>query len=163
GGAHLAAEVALLGAVRLVDEDDDVVAVVEEAVGFPELVDGGDDDLAGVVLQEALQLGAGLRLHQVGDVGGVEGGGDLGVEVDEGEAGEDIEHDVGAEEAADGGLHVGKGAGDGLYVFGAPGTPELDGHADRAEAELLAVGGDVEDDGGEELGDVLLVVVEDLE
>ena len=75
--AHLAAEVALLRAVRLVDHHDDVAAVVEDAVGLGELVDRRDDDLADVLRQQPLQLLAAVGLDQVGHVGGVEGAGDL--------------------------------------------------------------------------------------
>ena len=44
------------GAVGLVDHGNDVVAAVELAVGLAELEDGGDDDLAGVLLEQPLQL-----------------------------------------------------------------------------------------------------------
>ncbi len=81
-GAHLHAQVALLGAVRLVDHDDNVVPLVEHAVRLGEFEDGRDDDLARVLAQQLLQLGAGLRLDQVGDVRGVERGADLRIQVD---------------------------------------------------------------------------------
>ena len=80
--AHLAAEVALLRAVRLVDHRDDVAAVVEDAVGLAELEDRGDDDLAHVLRQQPLQLAAAVGLDEVRHVGGVEGARDLAVEVD---------------------------------------------------------------------------------
>ena len=59
--AHLAAQVAFLGAVSLVDQHDDVAAVVEHAAGLGKLVDRGDDDLARVLRQQALQLRRGCR------------------------------------------------------------------------------------------------------
>ena len=81
-GPHLHAEASLLSAVRFVDEHDDVAPIIEHAIGFPEAEDGGDDDLAGVLLEQAHQIGAGIALHQVGHIAGVEGAADLGVEVD---------------------------------------------------------------------------------
>ena len=45
----------------------------------------------------------------------------------------------------------------------APRPPEVDRHADRAVHELLALGGDREDVGDEQLGDEPLVVVMDLQ
>ena len=80
--AHLHAETSLLGAVRFVDEHDDVVAIVEHPFCFPEAEDGGDDDLAGVLLEQTHQIGAGFALHQVGHIAGMEGATDLGIEVD---------------------------------------------------------------------------------
>ncbi len=59
-----------------------LLAVVQHALGLAELEDGGDDDLARVLAQQRFQLLADLGLDQVGDVGGVEGGADLGVQVD---------------------------------------------------------------------------------
>ena len=38
--------------VRLINEDDDVVAVVEHALCFAELVDRCDDDLANVLVEQ---------------------------------------------------------------------------------------------------------------
>ena len=82
GGAHLHAQVAFLGAVGLVHQHDDVLALVQRPVSLGELEDGGDDDLARVLAQQRLQLLARLGLDQVGDVAGVEGGADLRVQVD---------------------------------------------------------------------------------
>ena len=65
----------------LVHHGDDVAAVVEDAVGLAELEDRRDDDLAHVLPQQPLQLGPAVGLDQVRRVGGVEGAGDLGVEV----------------------------------------------------------------------------------
>ena len=80
--AHLAAQVAFLGAVRLVHHHDDVRALVQPAVRLGELVDGGDEHLAHVLPQQGLQLLPRGHADHVRHVGGVEGGGDLGVEVD---------------------------------------------------------------------------------
>lgn len=80
--AHLLPVVAFLGAVGFVDHRDDVGAVVEHTVGFTELVDHRDDDLAGTLAQQGLQLVAGVGGDESGYVGGVEGSGDLGIEVD---------------------------------------------------------------------------------
>jgi hypothetical protein len=71
--AHLDAEVALLGAMGLVDEDDDVLAVVELARGLAELVDCRDDDLAHIVVEQLLKLLAAVGGLEVRDVVGVEG------------------------------------------------------------------------------------------
>ena len=80
--AHLAPQVPLLGAVRLVDHDDDVGALVQAPVRLGELVDGRDEHLAHVLGEEGLKLLAGGDGHQVRHVGGVERGGDLGVQID---------------------------------------------------------------------------------
>ncbi len=80
--AHLAAEVAFLRAVGLVDQRDDVAAVVEDAAGLAELEDRGDDDLPHVLREQPLQLAAAVGLDEVRRVGGVEGARDLAVEVD---------------------------------------------------------------------------------
>ena len=80
--AHLATEVAFLGAMGFVDHDDDVRAFVEPAAGLAELVDGGNEHLAHVLPEQLLQLLAGGHADHVGHVGGVEGGADLGVEID---------------------------------------------------------------------------------
>ena len=66
----------------LVDHHDDVLAVVEHAGRLAELVDSRDDHLASVGRQEPLKLGPLWNGDHVGYVGSVEGGGDLGVEVD---------------------------------------------------------------------------------
>ena len=80
--AHLASQIAFLGTVRLVHHHDDVRTLVQTAIRLAELVNGGDDDFAGVSRQQALQLLPGCRSDHVRDIGGVEGGGDLGVQVD---------------------------------------------------------------------------------
>ena len=237
--AHLAAEVALLGAVGLVDHGDDVVAVVEDARRLAELVDRRDDDLAHVLRQQPLQLLAAVGLDQVRHVGGVEGARDLGVEVDAVDhdqhgrvperrmqpqlarrehhqqrlaralevpdqallrvaghdalddlvrrlvllvAGDDLDPAlllVGGEggEVARAGrarrcgrsIDVDRllepAAAPAVSAVGldAPRPPELDRQPDRAVAELLALGGEREDVGHEELRHVLLVVVVHLE
>ena len=80
--AHLAAQIAFLRAVRLVHQHDDVVAVVQHAVGLGELVDRGDHHLPRVLAQQIGEFLAAFRAHHVGHVGGIEGAGDLAVEVD---------------------------------------------------------------------------------
>ena len=82
GLAHLAAEVAFLGAVGFVHHHNDVRAVVQFAAGLAELVDRGDEHLADILAQQGLQLLPRGHAHHVRHVGGVEGGGDLSVEVD---------------------------------------------------------------------------------
>ena len=82
GLTHLATQVAFLGAVGFVHHDDDVRAFVEPAAGLAKLVDGGDQHLAHVLPEQLLQLLAGGHADHVGHVGSVEGGADLGVEVD---------------------------------------------------------------------------------
>ena len=59
--AHLAAEVALLRAVGLVDHRDDVAAVVQDAVGLAELEDRRDDDLPHVLRRAAAAARRGCR------------------------------------------------------------------------------------------------------
>ena len=78
---HLPTEVAFLAAMGFVDQHDDVVAGVEHTFHVTKLVDGGDDDLAGVLAQGLLVLAA-LGLDEVGRVVGVEGAADLAVEID---------------------------------------------------------------------------------
>ena len=82
GLAHLAAQVAFLGAVGLVHQRDDVAARVQRPAGLAELEDRRDDDLAHVLRQQLLQLLPGVGLLQVGDVRPGEGAGDLAVEID---------------------------------------------------------------------------------
>ena len=60
GVAHLATQVTLLGAVRLIHQHDDVAALVQHTVGLAELVDCRDDDLADVTSKEVLQVLAAL-------------------------------------------------------------------------------------------------------
>ena len=86
---HLDAEVPFLGAMGLIHERDDVAAIVEHSAGLAELEDRRDDDLAGVLREQLLKVLAGLGLHQVRHVGGVESRADLRVEVD---AVDDDEH-----------------------------------------------------------------------
>ena len=66
GGAHTLTEVTLLRAVRLVHHHDDVVAAVDVGLGVLELEDGGDDDIACVVLQKLVQCVDVLGGHYVG-------------------------------------------------------------------------------------------------
>jgi len=82
GGAHFDAEVAFLRAVGFIHEDDNVIAFVQHAIGFGKLENGGDDDLARVLFEQGFEFGAAFGFDEVGDVGGVEGGADLGVEVE---------------------------------------------------------------------------------
>src|SRR5690606_33118907 len=93
-GAHLHPQIPFLGAVGFVYHDDDVFAVVQQGrivicPDIAEFEDGGDDDFAGVLAQQGFQRFAAVRFDQVGDVGSVEGGADLGVQVD---AVDDDEH-----------------------------------------------------------------------
>ena len=82
GESHLLAEVALLGAVRLVDHEDDVLTVVECPRNLAEFEDGGDEDLSHVLLEEGLKLLLAAGACEVGDIGCVEGPRNLGLEVD---------------------------------------------------------------------------------
>ena len=68
--------------MRLVHHRNDVAAVVQDAAGLGELEDRGDDDLARVLRQQALQLGPTVGLHEIWRIRGVEGARDLAVEVD---------------------------------------------------------------------------------
>ena len=80
--AHADAKLALLRAVCLVHQHDDVRAGVEQPLRLAKLENGRDDDLAAVLAQQLRQFLARLRLNQIGNVGGVEGGADLRVQVD---------------------------------------------------------------------------------
>jgi len=71
-----------LGAVRLVDHDDDVVATVQDARGLSKLVDGRDDHFARVLGEHRLEFSPRVRRDSVRHIGGVEGGCDLCVEID---------------------------------------------------------------------------------
>lgn len=82
GGAHFHAEVAFLRAVGFIHQHDDIFAFVQHAVGFAKFENGGDDDLARVLFEQGFEFGAGFGFDEVGDVGGVEGGADLRVEVE---------------------------------------------------------------------------------
>mgnify|MGYP000976736529 CR=1 FL=1 len=77
------------------------------------------------------------------------------------EVGEDVEDDRRPQEALHRRLHADERAQSGLVVA-APGAPQLDRSANRAIHQLLALGGDAEDVGDEQLGDVDLVVVVEL-
>ena len=192
------------------------VPLVQLAAGLAKLVDGGDEDLADVLGQKGLQLLAGGHLNHVRHVGGVEGGGDLGVQVnavhhdhdrgiaqagvhpellggknheerlaaalempdeslfriafdhacddlvggeillvtaddldapmllvggEQGEVLQDVEHHLGLKHALDRRLDVVQLPF--LLIFdGAPGTPRLDGHPDRAIAKEPSFGGE---------------------
>ena len=59
---HLHAQVPFLGAVGFIDQHNQVVAVVEDAVGFGEFEDGGDDDFARVLLAASFPGRHGCRL-----------------------------------------------------------------------------------------------------
>lgn len=82
GLAHLAAQIALLRAVRLVHHHDDVLAGVPLARGLAKLVNGRDQHLAHVLIDQPLQFLPVAHAHHVGDIRRVEGGADLRVEVD---------------------------------------------------------------------------------
>ena len=68
--------------VRLIHHHDDVGAIVKLAARFTELVDSRDQNLANVLRQQRLQLLAGSHPHHVRNIRGIEGGGDLCVEID---------------------------------------------------------------------------------
>ena len=53
---------------------------VHVRVGIAKFVDHGDDDLAGALLQRVVQVFDAVGRFDIGDVGGVEGAGDIGVE-----------------------------------------------------------------------------------
>ena len=80
--AHPAPEVAFLSAVSLIHHDNDVGAVIEQSAGFSELMDGGNDDLSDVPAEELLKFLPAIGPDHIGNIGGVEGGGDLSIEVD---------------------------------------------------------------------------------
>ena len=65
----------------LVHHYDDVIPFIQAAAGLAELVNRGDDDFAGVLLQHALQFLPGVGPGHVGDVRGIESGGDLGIQI----------------------------------------------------------------------------------
>ena len=69
-------------AAGFVHQGDDVAAVVQAACGLAELEDRGDDDLAHVLSEQLLQLLAGIRLFQVGNVRSGECAGDLAIKID---------------------------------------------------------------------------------
>ena len=57
----------------LVDQDDDVIALIEDTLGLTKFVDRSDDDLADVLAKQVLHILAALGLDQIRRVGGVEG------------------------------------------------------------------------------------------
>lgn len=76
--------------------------------------------------------------------------------------GEDVEHRVWIQQARDRPLQIAQSLRRGVFVH-PPRPPEIDRKPDRAVAQFLALGGDAEDVAGEQLWDVLLIVVVDLE
>ena len=66
----------------LVHQHNDVRAFVEPAPRLGEFVDGGDQHLAHILPEQRLQFQARGHAHHVRHVGGIEGGGDLCVQVD---------------------------------------------------------------------------------
>jgi hypothetical protein len=80
--AHLDSQVAFLGAVRFIHQHHDILAVVEHAIDLAKFKDGGDDNLARILAQQPLQFLARFGLDQIGDIGGMEGSADLGIQVD---------------------------------------------------------------------------------
>jgi hypothetical protein len=68
--------------VGFIHQHDDIFAFVQHAIGFAKFENGGDDDFARVLFEQGFEFGAGFGFDQVGDVGGVEGGADLRVEVE---------------------------------------------------------------------------------
>jgi len=73
-----------LAAMSLVDDNrEPLVAEIGNAVDDEgEFLDRGDDDLAHVLSQQLLQLLAGIRLFQVGNVRSGEGASDLAIKID---------------------------------------------------------------------------------
>ncbi len=55
-GAHLHPQVAFLGAVGFIHQDDDVLTVIQHAAGLAKFEDGGDDDLAGILAQQRFKF-----------------------------------------------------------------------------------------------------------
>ena len=80
--AHLAAEIAFLGAVSFVHHDDDVRAFVQLAAGLAELVDRGDEHFPDVLPEKRLQFLPGGHADHVRNIGRIECRGDLRVEID---------------------------------------------------------------------------------
>ena len=78
---HLASQVAFLRAVGFIHQRNDVAAVIQATGGFTKLEDRGNDDLAHVLPKQLLQLLAGVRLLQIGDVSTSESAGDLAVQI----------------------------------------------------------------------------------
>ena len=58
--------------MRLIHHDNDVRAVIEDALCLGELVNSGDDDFTGIIGQKLFQFFAAIRPYKVGHVGGVE-------------------------------------------------------------------------------------------
>ena len=81
GGPHGAPEVAFLRAVRFVYQHDDVVAGIHVRFGIAELMDHGDDDLAGIALEQGLQHADAVGGFYIGNVGCIEDAADLRVQV----------------------------------------------------------------------------------
>ncbi len=66
----------------LVDHRDDVLPGIEDARCLAELVDRGDDDLPCTLTEQRLELRSRVGGDQPWDIGGVEGAGDLRVQID---------------------------------------------------------------------------------
>ena len=79
-----------------------------------------------------------------------------------GEVRQQVEHHVRSQHRVDGVADL-FDRRQGGFILQSPRPPELDRHADRSVAELLALGGDRERVGHEEFGDVAFVVVVDLQ
>ena len=81
GSAHPQTQIAFLSAVCFIGKDDDVLTRVEQPFHLAKFVNGGDDDFAGILQEQLRQPFTRFRLHQIGNIGGVKGGADLGVQV----------------------------------------------------------------------------------
>jgi hypothetical protein len=68
--------------VGFIHQHDDIFIRTQQAIGLAKFENGGDDDFARALFEQGFEFGAAFGFDQVGDVGGVEGGADLGVEVD---------------------------------------------------------------------------------
>ena len=68
--------------VRLVNHKNDVIAGIQHAIDLAELINGGDENLAHIALEELDKLLFAGRARHVGNVRRIECGGNLRFEVD---------------------------------------------------------------------------------
>ena len=57
-----------MGAVCLVDHEDDVLALIERPRNLAEFEDGGDEDLSHVLLEEGLKFFLAASACEIGDI-----------------------------------------------------------------------------------------------